>query len=82
MISDHQYLVTAAHPGQCDRLPESVREPESGSSRGGGDSGDSSEYGRGGDLLQDHGQRAERVRAASSACVFRQNAGIVKGIVN
>jgi len=50
-ILDTEYLITAADSGECDCVPEPVRERESGGNRGAGDCGNGGEYDGGGDFL-------------------------------
>lgn len=50
-VPDYQYLVAAADPCECDRLPKPVQEREPGSHRRGGDCSDGGEYGGCGDIL-------------------------------
>ena len=50
-ILDTEYLVAAVDSGECDRLPEPVRERESGGNRRGRDCGDGGEYAGGGCVL-------------------------------
>ena len=54
-VPDTEYLVAAADPGECDRLPEPVRECESGGNRRGRHCGDGGEYIGGGGVLQGDG---------------------------
>ena len=42
---------TCRLPGECDRVPEPVREREPGGDRGAGNRGYGGEYGCGGDIL-------------------------------
>ena len=50
-ILDTEYLITAVDSGECDRVPEPVRERESDGNCGTGDCGDGGEYDGGGDFL-------------------------------
>ena len=56
----HKHLLAPAHPGECDRLPEPVREREPGGYRGGRDTGHVGEH-RGSDpVLQGDGEKKEK----------------------
>ena len=54
-VSDYQYFLLTVDSGECDRLPEPVRERESGGNRRGRDCGDGGEYIGGGGVLQGDG---------------------------
>ena len=60
-LPDSEYLVAAADPGECDRLPCAVRQRESDSDRGTRDCGDGGEYGGGCGVLQSDGWEAKDV---------------------
>lgn len=60
-VPDTEYLVAAVDPGECDRLPEPVREREPGGHCWAGDCCYGSEHGCGGGVLQGDGKKAGNV---------------------
>ena len=50
-LSDPEHFVIAADPGECDRLPRTVRQRESDGDCGACDRGDGGEYRGGGGVL-------------------------------